>query len=236
MRSTTHALAVAALPALALGCGAPKKESRIARDMKIVERENAPDRLFEKGRAFHAVGDLTRAEQYYAAALNQGYPEDKALPLLLRVCVESGRYQVAIDYAEPYLRKKPREHQLRVLVGSLYSAIGDHARARASYETALVAAPDDPVSHYALAVLLRDQFHEVVSADQHFREYLRIAPEGPHAAEARDSLLKEVPAPAPSASATPMPVTAPTKVKPAPSSTPPKNPPSAASDKPTRIP
>ena len=36
---------------------------------QIVKEENEPSKLFERGKAFHAIGDLTRAEQYYAAAM-----------------------------------------------------------------------------------------------------------------------------------------------------------------------
>jgi tetratricopeptide (TPR) repeat protein len=190
-----------------VACAPPRKESKVAREIKIVQAENAPDRLFDKARAFHAIGDLTRAEQYYAAAMQQGYSEDEILPLLLRVCVDSSRYQVAIDYAEPILRKRPKDHRLRLVIASLYSAIGHPNKARDHYETAVSDAPNDPTARYALAVLLRDEFHDRVAADQQFREYLRIMPDGPHAEEARDSLLKEVkPAAGPTSNApTPIP-------------------------------
>ena len=185
-----------AIAVLSLAACTPKApESKVARDIKIVREENKPERLFEKAKAFHQIGDLTRAEQYYAAALEQGYPEAKVLPLLLHVCIESSRFQVAIEYAEPALKKNPRDYRLRTVVASLYSAIGYHTRARTYYETALEDEPNDATAHYALAVLLRDEFKDVVSADKHFREYLRVAPEGPHAQEAKGSLLKEVPTP-----------------------------------------
>jgi hypothetical protein len=46
-------------------------------------------------------------------------------------------------------------------------------------------------AHYALAVLSRDE-NDPVGADKHFREYLRLAPNGPHAEEAQASLLESV--------------------------------------------
>lgn len=186
--------------ALGLVACAPKpKESKVARDIKIVRDENQPDKLFEKGKQFHAVGDLTRAEQYYAAALEQGYPAEAVLVPLLKVCNEAKRFQVGIDYAEPVLNKNPRNYRLRLIVASFYRAIGHLARARGHYEVALTDQPEDPTAHYLLAVLLRDEFRDLVNADKHFREYLRLAPEGPHAEEARGSLLKEVPEPPKSA-------------------------------------
>lgn len=89
-----------------------------------------------------------------------------------------------------------------MVVGSLYAAVGQNVTARTHYETVVEQHPDEPTPHYALAVLLRDQFVDKVGADAHFREYLRLAPAGPHADEAKGSLLKpvkpvEAPAPAP---------------------------------------
>ena len=59
-------------------------------------------------------------------------------------------------------------------------------------------------------MLLRDEFHDRAGADKHFREYLRVAPDGAHAEEAKGSLLKDV-SDAPVA-APPTPVVAPTPV------------------------
>lgn len=221
------------LVAVALGCAPVKpKESKLSHDVKIVQAENEPSKLFERGKQFQAIGDLTRAEQYYAAAMQTGYPESKVLPLLLHVCIEGRRLQVAIDYAEPVLKKNPKDHKLRMVLASLYSATGQHARARAYLEQVVTEVPDDATAHYALAVTLRDEFHDRVGADRHFREYLRLLPEGPHAEEAKGSLLKDVssaptlpsvPSPAPSGSAAidkPTPLVAP----PAPSQKPQKLP------------
>jgi tetratricopeptide (TPR) repeat protein len=190
--------------AIALGCNAKPKESRTAHDVRIVREENAPEKLFARGQEFHAMGDLTRAEQYYAAAMQQGYPEAKVLPVLLRVCIASSRYRVAIDYAEPVLKKNPTDHRLRLVVGSLYTAIGQPENARKHYEAVVADAPNDATGHFALAVLLRDEFNDRVTADKHFREYLRLDPQGPHVEEAKGSLLKDVtppmPGPAPATS------------------------------------
>ncbi len=194
--------------ALALGtsaCASKPKETRVAHDVRVIREENQPDRLFTRGKEFHAIGDLTRAEQYYAAAMQQGYPEGQVLPLLLRVCIEANRYRVAIDYAEPVLKKHPRDHRLRLVLASLYTAIGQPENARKHYELAVTDAPEDATGHFALACLLRDEFNDRVTADKHFREYLRLDPAGPHVEEAKGSLLKEVTtpsAPAPSTSST----------------------------------
>jgi TolA-binding protein len=41
-------------------------------------------------------------------------------------------------------------------------------------------------------VVLRDSSADLAAADAHFRDYLRLAPNGTHAEEARQSLLKDV--------------------------------------------
>ena len=51
---------------------------------------NVPaDELYRRGIALGHAGDLIRAEQYLAAAIDRGYPAEQALPPLLRVCVAS---------------------------------------------------------------------------------------------------------------------------------------------------
>ncbi len=194
-----------ALPlSVGVACGPPPPpKGQAEKNVKTLVDEQSPDKLLARGKAFYAAGDLTRAEQYYAAALQAGAPESEVLPLLLRVCVEASRFQVAIEYAEPILKRHPENWKLRMVVGSLYAAVGQNVTARTHYETVVEQHPDEPTAHYALAVLLRDQFVDKVGADAHFREYLRLAPLGPHADEAKGSLLKPVKpeAPAPPAPA-----------------------------------
>ncbi len=78
------------------------------------------------------------------------------------------------------------------MVASFYSTIGDVAAARAELERVVKDRPDHAAAQFALGVLLRDEQGDLVQADLHFREYLRLDPQGAHVDEARGSLLKLV--------------------------------------------
>lgn len=186
-----RAVAIFGLGVSALGgCGPkdPPKSSpesmREARDPKI---------LFERGRDFAKAGDLSRAEQYLVGALDGGYTPKLVLPLLLRVCVAAGNYEAAAQYGDRVLQQNPADTHLRFVVASLYQSTGDTAKARAYLEECVRREPKDADVQFALGVLLRDDVKDVVAADTYFRTYLELAPTGPHAEEARESRMKEVP-------------------------------------------
>lgn len=190
--STTVGLALALALALA-GCGPSTPAEKAQANLATMRAEHAADKLVDRGRAFASIGDLTRAEEYLAAALDEGADYHVVVPLLIRVCLQDGRYRSAAHYAEEQLRKHPEDVRTRFVVGTIYAALGEVKPARAALEQVILARPDDADAHYALAVLARDNEGDVVAADKHFREYLRIEPNGKHAEEARASLLKRMP-------------------------------------------
>jgi len=177
-----------------IGCGPPAgaKGDEAKTNVRTFKKEQNPQRLVDYGKAFANAGDLTRAEEYFAAAINSGGDERKIFPLLLRVCIQDGRYQVAIHYSEEHLAQHPADHRSRFLLATLYLAVGDGDSARGHLEKVLAATPDDAEAHFALAALMRDTHEDPVGADHHFREYLRLRPGGSHAEEAQSSLLKSV--------------------------------------------
>jgi tetratricopeptide (TPR) repeat protein len=187
LRATTFCLL-----ALALACGPPSPGAQVQANVRTFKAEQRADKLVATGKAFASVGDLTRAEQYFAAAIEAGGDDTKIIPMLLSVCVQDGRYRVAITYAETYLTRHPDDVRVRFVLGTMYQGIGEPVRAKEELERVVDARPKEPQAHFALAVLMRDE-GDRVAADKHFREYLRLAPQGAHAAEARASLLKSVP-------------------------------------------
>lgn len=195
--STARALVALVAPCVCVlatvGCGPTTPAEKAQADMATFRREATTNNLVDRGKAFASMGDTTRAEEYLAAALEQGADPREVLPMLLQVCVQTGRYRSAIQHAENHLRIHPADVRTRFVVGTLYVAIGETKDAKSNLETVVAARPNDASAHYALAVLARDSESDVASADRHFREYLRIDPSGAHAEEARASLLKRMP-------------------------------------------
>lgn len=190
MRGASLALTLA----LAGAC-TPTPQEQVQADMKRMRSEHSADKLFDRGRAFAQVGDLTRAEEYLVAALDQGKPAAVVLPELFAVCVRAGKYRVAVQYAEQHLARHPRDSSTRFVLGSLHAALGEGVEARRALEEVVRDRPRDARAYYALAVLMRDTERDPVSADRYFRRYLELEPRGVHADEARESLLKSVPQP-----------------------------------------
>lgn len=174
------------------GC-TPSPAAKTEADLATMKSEQTPDKLVERGRAFAALGDPTRAEDYLSAALDAGADPRVVMPLILEVCVTNSRYRSAIQHAENHLRKHPGDVGTRLVLGSLYVAVGEVQGGRAALEQVVARKPDEAQAHYALAVLARDHDNDPREADKHFREYLRIRPAGEHAEEARASLLVRIP-------------------------------------------
>lgn len=186
-----RAARIALVGSLALAACAPTPADKTQANLQTIQMEQSPERLFERGKGFALVGDSTRAEEYFVAAIEHGADGRQVVPHLLEICVRDGRYRVAIEYAEQHLAKYPKDLETRFVLGTLYAALGDSAHAKSQVELVIQARPDESKARYAMAVILRDA-GDVVGADREFREYLRIEPNGAHAEEARGSLLKSV--------------------------------------------
>lgn len=187
--SLTAAALLLALSASACASHSSEVRSRMATE----KEERRPDLLIRKARAFASIGDATRAEEYLNAAREAGGDERVIVRTLMDVCINDHRYRAAVGYAEGFLRRHPRDRELRFLLATLDVALGDSGSALHELHTVLEQAPDNVEARYVLAVVLRDEVGDVEGADNEFREYLRRAPAGVHAEEAQGSLLTRVP-------------------------------------------
>lgn len=150
------------------------------------------EELFVLAVSYASSGDLLRAEQYLGAARERGYDRSSIVSWLVRVCVASSRYQSALSHSNDYLRDHPSDWPLRLVVASIHEALGNLDRAELELERVVKARPDAALPHYRLAMLYGRREATRMKAPDHLREYLRLAPSGPHAAEVR-AVLSEGP-------------------------------------------
>lgn len=169
------------------GCMAPPG-ARVQASLHSFQREQSPERLLSRGRAFAAVGDTTRAQEYFKAALDAGADDREVTPGLVSVCVRDGRYRLAVEYAQNFLLRHPGDFGMRFVLGTLLLALGEASAAETELRRVVLAAPQNPNAHYALAVVLRQRSAAPRAWEPHFRTYLRLSPDGEHAEEARSAM------------------------------------------------
>ena len=71
------------------------------------------------------------------------------------------------------------------------SAQGDFERAVNLYEAALDDSPRGAEVHYKMALLYDDKLNDPVSALHHFKRYLALSPNGPHAKDVKESIKRD---------------------------------------------
>jgi len=155
--------------------------------------EPSAEQYLQVAEAAERMGDTMRAQQYLGSALRAGADEREVIPRLLVLYVGDGQYQFALDECEHYLRRYPDDRKARLLLSTLYTAVGDADKAIGEYERVLKDAPNDAYAHFAMATVLHDRGGASARADEHYRAYLGLAPNGEYAAEARGLLLRSVP-------------------------------------------
>ena len=174
------------------GCSqATQKDSASSADVASDDAAAAKT-LLELGVQFARSGDSVRAEQYLAAAMEAGADPNLALFPLLKLCIKAGRFEAAAQYAETYQRDVSAQRELCMLLGGLYVTLEQNDKAIQLLTRVTQKYPDYALAHFLLARLLHEEQREMEQADQHFHAYLRLAPQGPYAAEARESLLKQL--------------------------------------------
>lgn len=148
----------------------------------------SPEQLFEIALLQAQHGDLLRAEQYLTAAQQRGYDQALTTYWLVRVCISAGRYHSALRHAVQRLDRNPYEWRLRLVVASIYEALGDLERAQRELENVVHSRPGEPLPRYRLAILYSEDPELSERASEHLSRYLALEPHGAHAEEARAML------------------------------------------------
>jgi Flp pilus assembly protein TadD len=169
-------------------CAQQTSAQRAASTFAQFQRELTKEQLLERGKMFSVVGDHTRAEQYFTSAIEAGADELRVFPLLLASCLNDGRLRLAAQYSEDYLKRHPNDVRVRLVLGTIYSAIGENTLAEVELRRVIAQQPTDAQAHYALATLLREARPQQSEAEVHYREYLRLAPNGDYAPQVRETL------------------------------------------------
>jgi len=186
------AFAAIASAALLHGC-LPSQAAPLEYRVETSIRESDPKRLVERGQSFARAGDYARAAQYLRAALLQRGDPEVILPLLVSVEIKDQSYRAAAQHLEERLRTHPSDVRARFVLASLMSALDRPKAAERELLAVLRRQPRHAEAAFALAVVYRDGLRDHQSADDYFRRYLTLEPEGRHREEAASSTLTEVP-------------------------------------------
>jgi tetratricopeptide (TPR) repeat protein len=190
MRSPNPWLLVAVF---ALTSCVPSQSARLEYRVETSRRESEPKVLLARGQSFARAGDYTRAAQYLRAALQQQGDADVILPLLVTIEIKDQNYRAAAEHLEDRLRTHPSDVRARFVLASLLTALDRPKDAERELLGVLKRAPRHAEATFALAVVYRDGMGHYQSADDYFRRYLALEPQGRHREEAMNSTLTAVP-------------------------------------------
>lgn len=181
--------------ALALGSAGcfPRPGAALEARMETSRRESQPERLVARAEAFARSGDYARATQYLRAALQQQGDADTIVPLLVSIEIKDQNYRAAAQHLEDRLRTHPSDVGARFVLASLMSALDRPKQAERELLGVLKRAPHHAEATFALAVVYRDGMGDYRRADDYFRRYLEMDPEGRHRDEALNSTLTDLP-------------------------------------------
>ncbi len=132
-------------------------------------------------------GRLSEAANLHRAAMAAAGPDPEGCFRLAELLYRQGdlggareRYHMAIELDEDYV-------EARANLGCVLAETGQRELAIAAFEGALRYHPDYADAHYHLARMLDDMGHQL-TAEQHWRKFLALAPDSPWAVEAAQRL------------------------------------------------
>ncbi len=133
------------------------------------------------------AGRLSEAADLHRAAMAAAGPDPEGCFQLAELLYREGdisgareRYYMAVELDEDYV-------EARANLGCVLAETGQRELAIAAFEGALRYHPDYADAHYHLARTLDDLGHRL-TAEQHWRKFIALAPDSPWAAEAAERL------------------------------------------------
>jgi tetratricopeptide (TPR) repeat protein len=189
----TACLALALALASGLPSCLPQHAAPLEYRLETTRRETEPKRLVARAQAFARAGDYARAAQYLRAALLKDGDPGVILPLLVSIEIKDQNYRAAAQHLEDRLRTHPSDVRARFVLASLMSALDRPKQAERELLGVLKRAPQHAEATFALAVVYRDGMGDQRRADDYFRRYLALQPQGLHRDEALNSTLTELP-------------------------------------------
>jgi tetratricopeptide (TPR) repeat protein len=146
-----------------------------------------PEEMLQAAARYEDDGQLRAAAEMCRAAMAAGGPRAEICFQLAELLYRLGdisaareRYFMAIELDEDFV-------EARANLGCVLAEMGEHELAIAAFQGALAYHRDYPDVHYHLARVLDEQ-HRRDEGEQHWREFLQLAPDSPWAEEARARL------------------------------------------------
>ncbi len=145
------------------------------------------DELERAAAELEDAGQFREAIEMYRAALIAGGPRAELCFHLAELLYLTGdvsaareRYSMAVELDEDYV-------EARANLGCVLAESGETELALAAFQGALRSHPEYPDVHYHVARTL-DEVQRVQEAEQHWQQFLRLAPDSPWADEAHQRL------------------------------------------------
>lgn len=116
-------------------------------------KPNDPTLLYDLGQCYDRLGDLAKAERYYAQCLMQAPNHAECRHALASMLVRVGRSDDAARLIEDWLAREPRLAAAYAEDGWLWHQAGDLPRAQARLQQALELDPHEPRALVELALV-----------------------------------------------------------------------------------
>lgn len=134
------------------------------------------------------TGEFALAEERFRTMLEHA-PHTDIITLLSRALWAQGEHDAAIAHLEAWLRERPADIAVQLLIADAYLAQGRANDARMSYKAVLVHQPEHIVALNNLAWLTRET--EPTAAMDYAQRAHQLAPENPHVLDTLGMLLLE---------------------------------------------